>query len=1165
MRIILLFAALTAVISAQSDCLRGACYPPTDDLLLGRGHQLHASSTCGLSGSEVFCTPLYQRKMKCCPCDSRNPSSPLAHTIQNVLSTVGPNKWWQSKKDTDPVTLQLDLHDLYQLDNLILTFTGPRPSALVVERTEDGGQTWQPAIYMATDCSASFPSVATTTPRALDHTYCYTLPSTSPDQYKDHTIEFSPLRQFSYVPVPIGQKIKEVSGLRGLRVRLTELGPVPRLPGRPLSQFFGLREMRVIGSCMCYGHANRCLPETSTNQVTSTQVGAQCECQHNTAGLNCERCADLYNDLPWRPAEVGNTHMCQRCECNNHAQSCHFDPAVYEASGRRSGGVCEGCMHHTTGPKCDRCAPGYQPNPRSRTDRPDACIRCPCSAEGTLNGGQCEDSTGSCKCKANVESPSCDRCRMGFYGLSSSNPLGCSECSCSSSGSRSNVCDLATGQCPCRPYFQGRACDQCSHGYWKPLSAVGCESCRCDPTNSLSDTCDQLTGQCVCRPGFGGRTCTECPDNTYGDSLVGCRACQCVAGGTVSAGCDKRTGVCLCRPGVTGARCDRCKRGHCDSFPTCDLCPSCFFTLDAQIRNITLGLEIFSPSRPSLPLGPDSGNLGQRIRALEDRLIQVQKSLPLPPDSARQLEEALFMLSNLRDHMDQVSAQLGSQERVPGLDSELDQLKALLISLNLQYNAKKDALRNAVSSNNEGAFSAIKTAYDESTDAAKSVENSGKTVDQSKALRENAKALQNQVQPGNIRDLDKLNQQLATKPDLTPTAKQVCGSMRTAPCTPSQCLGGDLCPAEGAPPCGRGQSCVGALPRGDRALMDAEEVKGRLEDVNGKITQAAEKIQVTQDKTNQVRQTTEQLTKQIKKARGDLEVDLKETREVINELKDFLSEPSDNLNEVQEVSEWILNAKLPLSLASLKRKLQELKDLAAGLPDSAAILKQAGPQLDTAKRLLKEAEDARDNALGVKADVDGLLEGFNSVEGSFSGLEDKVQSSMDIIDELNSNLTKVKDQLNPAEKALVEAETLTNVMKPQLVALKALLLDGGQLAQNATGEADRAKKEADAAEEELAALQREMEKLKAAAGTDVGGEEAGSAGERLQKLKEEAGSLAKDTEDMMDSLAGKADSLRALQEQVLQKSDRLSGLEEKLQDLLSVIQVKATDHSKCQA
>lgn len=42
------------------------------------------------------------------------------------------------------------------------------------------------------------------------------------------------------------------------------------------------------------------------------QVNPRCDCQHNTAGMNCERCDDLFNDLPWRPAEEGNTHTCQR-------------------------------------------------------------------------------------------------------------------------------------------------------------------------------------------------------------------------------------------------------------------------------------------------------------------------------------------------------------------------------------------------------------------------------------------------------------------------------------------------------------------------------------------------------------------------------------------------------------------------------------------------------------------------------------------------------------------------------------------------------------------------------------------------------------------------------------------------------------------------------------
>lgn len=67
----------------------------------------------------------------------------------------------------------------------------------------------------------------------------------------------------------------ELAGLTGLRLRMTELGDVPRLPGRALSRFFALKEMRMMGSCMCHGHASRCLPDTYSNALPdSVQVGA---------------------------------------------------------------------------------------------------------------------------------------------------------------------------------------------------------------------------------------------------------------------------------------------------------------------------------------------------------------------------------------------------------------------------------------------------------------------------------------------------------------------------------------------------------------------------------------------------------------------------------------------------------------------------------------------------------------------------------------------------------------------------------------------------------------------------------------------------------------------------------------------------------------------------
>lgn len=51
----------------------------------------------------------------------------------------------------------------------------------------------------------------------------------------------------------------------GLRLKMTGLGDVPRLPGRSLSKFYAIKEMRMMGSCMCHGHANRCLPDAQNS------------------------------------------------------------------------------------------------------------------------------------------------------------------------------------------------------------------------------------------------------------------------------------------------------------------------------------------------------------------------------------------------------------------------------------------------------------------------------------------------------------------------------------------------------------------------------------------------------------------------------------------------------------------------------------------------------------------------------------------------------------------------------------------------------------------------------------------------------------------------------------------------------------------------------------
>lgn len=425
-----------------------------------------------------------------------------------------------------------------------------------------------------------------------------------------------------------------------------------------------------------------------------------------------------------------------------------------------------------------------------------------------------------------------------------------------------------------------------------------------------------------------------------------------------------------------------------------------------------------------------------------------------------------------------------------------------------------------------GAVDAIKNAYDESTDAAKKADAAGDTVKESAGKRDETLDLQNQVQPANTRDLDKLNQSMASQPDLTPVAKQVtprllhhhhhhhppykgndayesfqvCGSVRSEPCTPLQCEGGDLCPPEGTPVCEKTAKCVGALPLSKRAEADAQDVKDRLDKLSGKITEAAEKVhsfcrahahvavaavpihrlfnstqlQETQETTNQVRKTAGDLSDKIKKTRDELEDDLKDTRDVVKELKDFLSgkarfnaqgmwitwdEHFNKHRHSSRVSRPVLQpdpnpgserldpesqaasqpgrpeeeaggAEEPGSQPPRQRHRAEGGRAAAGHSQETAAGRR-GRQV-ALTRLSHNSVCVgsrttllcccsvflevtcflwlhchRDTALGVKADVDGLLEAFTSAEETISDLENKVQNATDLIQNLNDSLTQV--------------------------------------------------------------------------------------------------------------------------------------------------------------
>ncbi|KAE8752609.1 hypothetical protein FOCC_FOCC000731 [Frankliniella occidentalis] len=554
-------------------CDQSSCYPATGNLLIGREKQLHATSTCGLREEERYCIVSHlQESKKCFRCDSRpherNPAK--SHTIQNVIYRDSPDSrvrsWWQAENGKENVSIQLDLEAEFHFTHVIITFKTFRPAAMLIERSYDFGDTWKVYRYFALNCDQSFPGVPKHSPRSLTDVVCESryskvAPST------DGEVIFRVLPPSLKIDDPYSIEVQNLLKMTNLRINFTKLHTLGDdfLDNRPEIQekyYYSIFEMIVRGSCSCYGHASRCLPRGDVTPRPDTVYG-RCDCTHHTKGYNCEMCEDFYNDLPWKPAIGKQSNACKACNCNNHATNCHFDEAVYEETGRISGGVCDGCEHNTMGRNCEQCTQLFYHDPQRDFTDPEACQPCDCDPRGSVDEGICDSRSdpengleaGKCHCKPNVDGRRCDRCKNGFWNFDENNADGCQACTCNTLGTVGNQgCDMNTGECTCKRNVHGRDCNQClPEHFGLSEDPDGCKACECDPGGAYDNNCDILTGQCRCRPHVTGRQCNQ-PDQAFYTGLMdynvyeaenafGSDDCQVVTREPTPGGHDSFTGI----------------------------------------------------------------------------------------------------------------------------------------------------------------------------------------------------------------------------------------------------------------------------------------------------------------------------------------------------------------------------------------------------------------------------------------------------------------------------------------------------------------------------------------------------------------------------------------------------------------------------------------------
>ncbi len=324
--------SLKTLTRASFNCTNSDCYPPTSDLLLGRKKFLHASSTCGnkktpdkycvlgyilqqshnQKSSETFLHYLsIDRRLssRCFLCDSNSPSD--NHKIENVVmdrpvevDSRGREiitKWWQSENGKENVYIRFDLEALFTMTVLILRFKAYPPAAMSLEKSDDYGRSWKPLAYYAYNCGKSFPHVPRRNTRDFQRPFC-TSKYSGLEYSTGGELYYAPLTQIKD-PYMDRTDLQNLLQITNLRIRFAELhtfgNTLKGYEENNRDYYYAINEIKLYGSCLCHGHASECesIPGISYDLENVARMShGKCKCKHDTAGENCERCLDLFND-----------------------------------------------------------------------------------------------------------------------------------------------------------------------------------------------------------------------------------------------------------------------------------------------------------------------------------------------------------------------------------------------------------------------------------------------------------------------------------------------------------------------------------------------------------------------------------------------------------------------------------------------------------------------------------------------------------------------------------------------------------------------------------------------------------------------------------------------------------------------------------------------------
>ncbi|CAJ0569892.1 unnamed protein product, partial [Mesorhabditis spiculigera] len=592
---------------------------------------------------------------QCDTCDADD--ARRRHPVEFAID--GTRRWWQSPSlhnglEYEKVNITIDLRQEYQVAYMVVKMgNAPRPGSWVLERSRDG-ENWQAWQYFATndaECVRLFGIPATAgVPRfqADDEVHCTPGakgPSLELQKFtrtrfvrlrlidlrtlnadllivnsRGHKLDKSVTMRYFYSISDIsigGQCIcyghaescpaDPVTGQFQCECRHNTCGEscnkccplFNQLPWKPGTN----AQPNICQQCQCFSHADECVydEDLARDQLSVTpegvfEGGGRClQCQHNTEGINCERCLKGY----YRPSGMSHYRedACRSCDCDetgSESEECIRDDQ--SAINGMAPGDC-------------RCKPGF--GGAAMPDRSILIIVSTRNANAKQTsrvsiiqkqlGWQLTDLSGGREvapdnengevlmfnANQNKDLQIALREGAGWYNSQSRRPADKADVMRALSGVslflvramynqnqlQSSIFGLTLDKavartkgnaltsdtlmksvevCECPEGTSGNSCESCPHGYRRvdnQLFNGRCEKCDC---NDHADSCDPFTGECAdcqpaCEPGYEGNKCEMCADGYWGDPLEvngTCRECEC--NGNIDAmaigNCDTKTG-----------------------------------------------------------------------------------------------------------------------------------------------------------------------------------------------------------------------------------------------------------------------------------------------------------------------------------------------------------------------------------------------------------------------------------------------------------------------------------------------------------------------------------------------------------------------------------------------------------------------------------------------